>query len=385
MKLPKRIVFFSVLFLTIFIFAPEPAAAGGNNGDLESILPTHAIRYYNADGKLIGAAVQNPNEISNCEPVNAYNASEYLPSVRARRIPKGLEFQLITDDRIEKTKVITESRLSQMYGSIYDFDKWFEEEKLQTVATMNNEKAQNASIEWIFPTYWWEKEYTEVLDHQWTNIAELYSGKLLRNHLRLKMTSGTYTVTRLDFGPLSKGSEVTYAKTWVTDLYAQPWQTFTIEVMMDYTYEYWVQYVRFGGSPASVLSEKQIWWCSLLRGGTVELTYPYPDIDRAKTYSDDAVSLEPGESKEVIYNEFNYKSFEFDVGVHLKKKWFPNNLVELDVPIISYTSIEGHFTNYEAVYELTSTANYFHIWDMYEFGKNYGTTSGFVPTFEIYQ
>jgi len=79
------------------------------------------------------------------------------------------------------------------------------------------------------------------------------------------------------------------------------------------------------------------------------------------------------------------KSFEFDVGVHLKKKWFPNDLVELDVPIISYASIQGHFSDYEAVYELTSTANYFHIWDMYEFGKNYGTTSGFVPTFEIYQ
>jgi len=80
------------------------------------------------------------------------------------------------------------------------------------------------------------------------------------------------------------------------------------------------------------------------------------------------------------------KSFKFDVGVKLKRPLTGpiGTVTEFEVLLISISHISGHYDNYEAVYSLTSTANYYHIWEIYDFGCNYGTAVGFVPTFSVY-
>jgi len=59
-------------------------------------------------------------------------------------------------------------------------------------------------------------------------------------------------------------------------------------------------------------------------------------------------------------------------------------VVEFEVPLVAITLMTGSYIASEAVYTLTSTANCYHIWDIYEFGGNTGTTNGFVPTFSVY-
>jgi hypothetical protein len=374
-----------ILILMLVSLTPVPVSAGGQANELGLILPNYAKRYYDSDGYLIGAVVQDPNEVDSCPNVDSYDAEEYLPAARIRKIPEGLEVQQIADGHVESSIVISDVDLIKHFGSVEAMNVWIDQsvEQAERVSEgVSRHPGVEPAPEWWYPQTWWEKEYTEVVTHQWTNIAELYSGKLMRNHLRLKMNTGTQTVTKVGGGGFSYGSAVTYSKTWVTDLYAQPWQTFTVKVMMDYTYEYWVQYINTGWGIYEIGS-KRIWWCSMLRGGTVELTYPYPDIDRDKPSSDDSVSLNPGQTKTVIYQSLSGTQFSFDIALKLKKKWFPDQIIELEVPIISFTYLDGHFSSYEAVYELTSTANYYHVWDIYEFGMNYGTTSGFVPAFTL--
>ncbi|TFG27833.1 hypothetical protein EU528_12185 [Candidatus Thorarchaeota archaeon] len=148
-------------------------------------------------------------------------------------------------------------------------------------------------------------------------------------------------------------------------------------------YEYWEAWMYV---PWFIVGSQQIWKCSGIRGGTIELCSPSPDIHRSKTSSDDSVSLNPKQTKYLIYNQMSDKSFKFDVGAKLKRPWTGpiGTVVEFEVPLISISHITGHYSDTETVYTLTSTANYYHIWDIYEFGCNYGTSGGFVPTFSVY-
>jgi hypothetical protein len=194
------------------------------------------------------------------------------------------------------------------------------------------------------------------------------------------MDSGSTTVTRGSLGGFTYSSDVLYSKSWTTDLYAYQWQSFTIRMMMDFRYEYWE--LIFWGTP---INFQQKWICERIRGGTLGLAAPYPDIGRDKTLSDDTVILNPRQTKYLTYGSLVGSSFSFDVGVNLKKVWAGQLAnIELDVPIIAVSHLGGHYASGEAVYRLTSTANYEHTWEIYEFGYNYGTVAGWVPTFSLY-
>ena len=88
----------------------------------------------------------------------------------------------------------------------------------------------------------------------------------------------------------------------------------------------------------------------------------------------------------MIFSSLAGTEFKFDVGAKLKGPWEGplGVIVEFEVPLVAITYMSGSYTASEAVYTLTSTANYYHIWDIYEFGSNTGTTAGFVPTFSVY-
>ncbi|TFH01066.1 MAG: hypothetical protein E4H14_18995, partial [Candidatus Thorarchaeota archaeon] len=81
----KSIMIGLILFVIIFSMNPVSSANAGNNKQPGHDLPAYATKYYNSQGELIGAVVNDPAKIEDCLPVKQPNSRDLLHHIELKR------------------------------------------------------------------------------------------------------------------------------------------------------------------------------------------------------------------------------------------------------------------------------------------------------------
>jgi hypothetical protein len=346
-------------------------------------LPANAVLYYDDNGNLVGAKVDDPNTPEVIEPDNPFHAEDHLPEVKYRRNGLGIDVDFIQGGVTISTRHIDHDDMVSHFGSAEMVEailQQLDDLESRTVASCSDKTGPIAipcdTPGPIGPICYWRLDKAFMMPEIWTDVAEIYSAAGLENHLRLKMSTGARHVRSISGGPLTYGEQKSFTVWSVSDFYCSDGQTRTIEYLFDYTYEHW-SWCTIGGCPLGETWEN--WYPSKFYGSSGRMRSPYPDANRTKSSSDDTLTLNPmAGNKAVPYDGIEMKEFGYEWGAKLNGSW---KSYGGSVPIFSFSDITGLYSVSEVVYEFYNPTNYYRQWEVYEWDSNIGTSRGWVMSF----
>ncbi|TFG27834.1 hypothetical protein EU528_12190 [Candidatus Thorarchaeota archaeon] len=159
----RNIVIVLVLFVIVFPTNPVTSVSAESVKQPGYDLPTYADRYYNSNGELIGAVVNDPTEIGDCLPVNQENSRDLLHNIKLKR--SGSDLTALTIDKNGKlidSRVFSFQDLVNQAGSIDKANALIERiPDFQSGSELN----PIDELDWISQPHW-EKKYSEEITHQ---------------------------------------------------------------------------------------------------------------------------------------------------------------------------------------------------------------------------
>ena len=333
-------------------------------------LPANAVLYYDDNGNLVGAKVDDPNTPEVIEPDNPFHAEDHLPEVKYRRNGLGIDVDFIQGGVTISTRHIDHDDMVSHFGSAEMVEailQQLDDAESRTVASYSDRTGPIAipcdTPGPIGPIYCWHLDTTYTLRYIWTRVAEIFSATYLENHLRHRMSGGAKIVSSINAGPLAYGGNESFTK-GTSDFYVSGGQTRTIEYIFVYTYEHW-SWSTIGGVPTG--ETREYWYPTELHGLSGRLSSPSPDANKTKVFPDGILVLDPKQDKDLTYGNIEVKKFSYKWGAKLNGSW---RSYGGSVPIFSFSDITGLYSASEAVHKVYNPTDYYHEWNMYEWGSN---------------
>ena len=161
-------------------------------------LPANAVLYYDDNGNLVGAKVDDPNTPEVIRSDNPFHAEDHLSKVKYRRNGLGIDVDFIQGGAIISTRHIDHEDLVSHFGSAEKVEailQQLDDAESRTEASYSDRTGPIARPDDtsgpIGPFGYWRFDTTYITDFTWTKVAEIYSASGLQNHLSLKMSAGS--------------------------------------------------------------------------------------------------------------------------------------------------------------------------------------------------